>query len=48
MTDARNVYDSLKHGFRANLQTLIILHSGRKTHEDAEGFLKEMNVVGMT
>ncbi|BAT90671.1 hypothetical protein LR48_Vigan08g159300 [Vigna angularis] len=48
MTDARNVYHSLKHQFRPNLQTFNILLSGWKTPEDAEGFLKEMKEMGVT
>ncbi|WVY89516.1 hypothetical protein V8G54_035030 [Vigna mungo] len=35
MTDARNVYHSLKHRYRPNLQTFNILLSGWKTPEDA-------------
>ncbi|XP_027925686.1 putative pentatricopeptide repeat-containing protein At1g02420 isoform X2 [Vigna unguiculata] len=48
MTDARNVYHSLKHRFRPNLQTFNILLSGWKTPEDAEGFFKEMKEMGVT
>ncbi|XP_027367135.1 putative pentatricopeptide repeat-containing protein At1g02420 [Abrus precatorius] len=48
MTDARNVYHSLKHDFRPNLQTFNILLSGWKTPEDAEGFFKEMREMGVT
>ncbi|TKY52431.1 putative pentatricopeptide repeat-containing protein [Spatholobus suberectus] len=48
MTDARNVYHSLKHGFRPNIQTFNILLSGWKTPEDAEGFFKEMREMGVT
>jgi pentatricopeptide repeat protein len=48
MTDARNVYHSLKHSFRPNLQTFNILLSGWKTSEDAELFLKEMKEMGVT
>ncbi|KAK7344356.1 hypothetical protein VNO77_13870 [Canavalia gladiata] len=47
MTDARNVYHSLKHGFRPNLQTFNILLSGWKTPEDAEEFFKEMRDMGV-
>ncbi|KAK7278148.1 hypothetical protein RJT34_23173 [Clitoria ternatea] len=50
MTDARNAYHSLKHGFRPNLQTFNILLSGWKTPEDAEDkakdVLKEMKEYG--
>ncbi|MCD9639993.1 hypothetical protein HAX54_025004 [Datura stramonium] len=42
MTDARNVYHSLKVKFRPNNQTFNILLSGWKSSEDAEGFFKEM------
>ncbi|WVY89515.1 hypothetical protein V8G54_035029 [Vigna mungo] len=48
MTDARNVYHSLKHRFCPNLQTFNILLSGWKTPEDVEGFLKEMKEMGVT
>lgn len=48
MTDARNVYHCLKHGFRPNLQTFNILLSGWKTPEDAEGFFMEMRDMGVT
>ncbi|KAK7392206.1 hypothetical protein VNO78_20636 [Psophocarpus tetragonolobus] len=48
MTDARNVYHSLKHGFRPNLQTFNILLSGWKTPQDADGFFKEMKEMGVT
>lgn len=48
MTDARNVYHSLKHQFRPNLQTFNILLSGWKTPEDAEVFFKEMREMGVT
>ncbi|XP_061373637.1 putative pentatricopeptide repeat-containing protein At1g02420 [Gastrolobium bilobum] len=48
MTDARNVYHSLKHSFRPNLQTFNILLSGWKTPEDAEVFFKEMREMGVT
>ncbi|KAJ1397940.1 Tetratricopeptide-like helical domain superfamily [Sesbania bispinosa] len=48
MTDARNVYHSLKHSFRPNLQTFNILLSGWKTPEDAEGFFDEMREMGVT
>ncbi|XP_060169990.1 putative pentatricopeptide repeat-containing protein At1g02420 [Lycium barbarum] len=42
MSDARNVYHSLKYKFRPNLQTFNILLSGWKSSEDAEVFFKEM------
>nr|UPT49534.1 pentatricopeptide repeat protein AaPPR781 [Agave angustifolia] len=42
MADARNVYHSLKHEFRPDLQTFNTLLSGWKTVEDAEGFFGEM------
>ncbi|KAL5068987.1 hypothetical protein RYX36_019874 [Vicia faba] len=48
MTDARNVYHSLKHSFRPNLQTFNILLSGWKSCEDAEMFLSEMKEMGVT
>ncbi|CAL0300199.1 unnamed protein product [Lupinus luteus] len=47
MSDARNVYHSLKHNFRPNLQTFNILLSGWKTPEDAEGFFNEMREMGV-
>lgn len=47
MTDARNVYHSLKHSFRPNLQTFNILLSGWKSTEEAEGFFKEMRAMGV-
>ncbi|XP_027189854.1 putative pentatricopeptide repeat-containing protein At1g02420 [Cicer arietinum] len=47
MTDARNVYHSLKHSFHPNLQTFNILLSGWKTPEDAESFFKEMKEMGV-
>lgn len=47
MSDARNVYHSLKHNFRPNLQTFNILLSGWKTPEDAEGFFMEMREMGV-
>ena len=46
MGDARNVYHSLKHEFRPNLQTYNILLSGWKSTEEAEGFFKEMREMG--
>ncbi|KAI9082520.1 hypothetical protein K1719_035389 [Acacia pycnantha] len=47
MTDARNVYHSLKYDFRPNLQTFNILLSGWKSTEEAEGFFKEMRAMGV-
>ncbi|GMN20268.1 hypothetical protein TIFTF001_047065 [Ficus carica] len=47
MTDARNVYHSLKHCFRPNLQTFNILLSGWKSAEEAEGFFEEMREMGV-
>ncbi|PON88728.1 Pentatricopeptide repeat [Trema orientale] len=47
MTDARNVYHSLKHSFRPNLQTFNILLSGWKSAEEAEGFFEEMRQMGV-
>ena len=47
MTDARNVYHSLKHSFRPNLQTFNILLSGWKSSEEAEGFFEEMKQLGV-
>lgn len=47
MTDARNVYHSLKHSFRPNLQTFNILLSGWKSAEEAEGFFEEMREMGV-
>lgn len=47
MTDARNVYHSLKHNFRPNLQTFNILLSGWKSTEEAEVFFKEMKEMGV-
>ncbi|KAJ0054329.1 hypothetical protein Pint_00815 [Pistacia integerrima] len=47
MTDARNVYHSLKHDFRPNLQTFNILLSGWKSVEEAEGFFQEMREMGV-
>ncbi|XP_042518750.1 putative pentatricopeptide repeat-containing protein At1g02420 [Macadamia integrifolia] len=47
MSDARNVYHSLKHEFRPNLQTFNILLSGWKTSEEAEGFFEEMTEMGV-
>ncbi|KAL5561059.1 hypothetical protein UlMin_030806 [Ulmus minor] len=47
MADARNVYHSLKHSFRPNLQTFNILLSGWKSSEEAEGFFEEMKEMGV-
>ncbi|XP_057963572.1 putative pentatricopeptide repeat-containing protein At1g02420 [Malania oleifera] len=47
MTDARNVYHSLKHKFRPTLQTFNILLSGWKSSEEAEGFFEEMREMGV-
>ncbi|XP_010259824.1 PREDICTED: putative pentatricopeptide repeat-containing protein At1g02420 [Nelumbo nucifera] len=47
MTDARNVYHSLKHDFRPNLQTFNILLSGWKSSEEAESFFEEMKQMGV-
>ncbi|MBA0769506.1 hypothetical protein Gotri_018230 [Gossypium trilobum] len=47
MKDARNVYHSLKHDFRPNLQTFNILLSGWKSSEEAEGFFEEMKELGV-
>ncbi|XP_043708152.1 putative pentatricopeptide repeat-containing protein At1g02420 [Telopea speciosissima] len=47
MSDARNVYHSLKHEFRPNLQTFNILLSGWKTSEEAEGFFQEMTEMSV-
>ncbi|KAF3323533.1 pentatricopeptide repeat-containing protein [Carex littledalei] len=42
MSDARNVYHSLKHEFKPNLITSNILLSGWKSVEEVESFFKEM------
>ncbi|KAG2697754.1 hypothetical protein I3760_07G119900 [Carya illinoinensis] len=47
MADARNVYHSLKHEFRPNVQTFNILLSGWKSTEEAEGFFGEMREIGV-
>ncbi|KZV51872.1 pentatricopeptide repeat-containing protein [Dorcoceras hygrometricum] len=47
MTDARNVYHTLKHEFRPNLQTFNILLSGWKSAEEAEAFFVEMREMGV-
>lgn len=47
MSDARNVYHSLKHEFVPNLQTFNILLSGWKSSNEAEVFFEEMREVGV-
>ncbi|KAI3450794.1 hypothetical protein Pfo_007459 [Paulownia fortunei] len=47
MSDARNVYHTLKHEFRPNLQTFNILLSGWKSPEEAEVFFGEMRDMGV-
>ncbi|KAJ0979979.1 hypothetical protein J5N97_015453 [Dioscorea zingiberensis] len=47
MADARNVYHSLKHDFRPDLQTFNILLSGWKSSEEAEGFFEEMKLLNV-
>ncbi|KAG0473386.1 hypothetical protein HPP92_014739 [Vanilla planifolia] len=47
MSDARNVYHSLKHEFRPNLQSFNILLAGWKSTEEAEGFFNEMTELGV-
>ncbi|VVA20325.1 PREDICTED: pentatricopeptide [Prunus dulcis] len=47
MTDARNVYHSLKHSFRPNLQTFNIFLSRWKSSGEAEGFYTEMREMGV-
>ncbi|AEE27428.1 putative pentatricopeptide repeat-containing protein [Arabidopsis thaliana] len=47
MTDARNVYHSLKHQFQPDLQTFNILLSGWKSSEEAEAFFEEMKGKGL-
>ncbi|CAH8355886.1 unnamed protein product [Eruca vesicaria subsp. sativa] len=42
MTDARNVYHSLKHQFHPDLHTFNILLSGWRSSEEAEAFFQEM------
>lgn len=42
MTDARNVYHSLKHQFHPDLHTFNILLSGWRSSEDAEAFFQEI------
>ncbi|GMH27007.1 hypothetical protein Nepgr_028850 [Nepenthes gracilis] len=47
MTDAMNVYHSLKHDFKPNLQTFNILLSGWKSSEEVDGFFQEMVEMGL-
>ncbi|CAM8927682.1 unnamed protein product [Rhodiola kirilowii] len=47
MRDARNVYHSLKHKFKPDLQTFNILLSGWKTSKEAEDFFEEMRHMGI-
>ncbi|PKI64292.1 hypothetical protein CRG98_015315 [Punica granatum] len=47
MSDARNVYHSLKHDFHPNLMTFNILLSGWKSVEEAESFFEEMKDMGV-
>lgn len=47
MTDARNVYHSLKNHFQPDLQTFNILLSGWKSSEEAEAFFEEMKEKGL-
>lgn len=47
MTDARNVYHSLKREFRPNLRTFNILLSGWKSSDEAEMFFSEMIELGV-
>lgn len=47
MTDARNVYHSLKHKFRPNLLTFNILLSGWKSLPEAEAFFQDMKEMGI-
>lgn len=47
MTDARNVYHSLKREFHPNLMTFNILLSGWKSTEEAESFFEEMKDMGV-
>ncbi|KAL2557327.1 putative pentatricopeptide repeat-containing protein [Forsythia ovata] len=47
MSDARNVYHSLKREFRPDLQTFNILLSGWKSPEEAEAFFEEMKEMGV-
>uniref|UniRef100_A0A1J3J4Y1 Putative pentatricopeptide repeat-containing protein n=1 Tax=Noccaea caerulescens TaxID=107243 RepID=A0A1J3J4Y1_NOCCA len=47
MTDARNVYHTLKHQFESDLQTFNILLSGWKSSEEAEAFFEEIKGKGL-
>lgn len=47
MTDARNVYHSLKRDFHPDLITFNILLSGWKSAEEAESFFDEMKDMGV-
>lgn len=47
MTDARNVYHSLKNQFQPDLQTFNILLAGWKSSEEAEAFFEEMKEKGL-
>ncbi|GFP89467.1 putative pentatricopeptide repeat-containing protein at1g02420 [Phtheirospermum japonicum] len=47
MSDARNVYHSLKPEFKPNLQTFNILLSGWKSSDEAESFFNEMRDLGI-
>nr|AYM00635.1 pentatricopeptide repeat protein [Salvia miltiorrhiza] len=47
MSDARNVYHSLKDEFRPNLHTFNILLAGWKSSEEAEAFFGEMKEMGV-
>ncbi|TXG63251.1 hypothetical protein EZV62_010245 [Acer yangbiense] len=47
MSDARNVYHSLKYDFKPDLQTFNILLSGWKSVEEAEAFFEEMREMGV-
>uniref|UniRef100_A0A7N0VIH7 Pentatricopeptide repeat-containing protein n=1 Tax=Kalanchoe fedtschenkoi TaxID=63787 RepID=A0A7N0VIH7_KALFE len=47
MSDARNVYHSLKHKFKPDLQTFNVLLSGWKSSEEAEEFFEEMRNMGV-
>ncbi|XP_047313658.1 putative pentatricopeptide repeat-containing protein At1g02420 [Impatiens glandulifera] len=47
MTDARNVYHSLKFDMKPNLQTFNILLSGWKSVEEVETFFDEMREMGV-
>lgn len=47
MSDARNVYHSLKHEFRPNLYTFNILLAGWRSCEEAEAFFGEMKDMGV-